>query len=109
MTLNDLREQIEIETAQIQRTLDEISSLRRDLSGRTPSVRELAAAALFLANFYNGVENILKRICRFQEVELPHGVDSHLELAEFFTQPLHGLPALLTPPQVRATGLRLAF
>jgi hypothetical protein len=70
--------------------------LKRDVQGRAPTVRELAAAGLFLANLYSGVENILKRIARFHQLELPSGADWHIELVKAFGQPLHiGLPVLL--------------
>jgi hypothetical protein len=61
-----------------------------------PSLRELAAAGLFLANFYNGIENVLKRICRSHDVEIPAGGDWHLELVKSFCDPpREGLPRLL--------------
>jgi hypothetical protein len=77
-------------------TVDELSSLRDDVAAREPTVRELAAAGLFLANFYNGIENVLKRICRFHEIDIRAGSDWHVELAKAFCEPSHkGLPLLL--------------
>ena len=49
MKPNELAEQIDIEFEVIQLTVDELSSLRNDISGREPTLRELAAAGLFLA------------------------------------------------------------
>jgi hypothetical protein len=43
------------------------------LLAEIPTVREQTAAAAFLAQFYNGIENILKRISIFYEVPLPTG------------------------------------
>jgi len=37
--------------------------LYKDIGDNTPNLREKTAAGAFLAHFYNGVENILKRIC----------------------------------------------
>jgi hypothetical protein len=49
-----------------------------------------------LANFYNGIENILKRICRFHGIAIPAGGDWHVELAKSFCDPPRlGLPPLL--------------
>lgn len=96
MKPNELAEQIDIEFEAIQLSVDELSSLRDDVSSREPTVRELAAAGLFLANFYNGIENVLKRVCRFHEVDIPSGSDWHVELAKAFCDPpREGLPLLL--------------
>ena len=96
MKPNELAEQIDIEFEAIQLTVDELSSLRDDISGREPTLRELAAAGLFLATFYNGIENILKRICRFHEIDTPVGSDWHVELVRSFGDPPRGgLPLLL--------------
>ncbi len=88
MNLHELREQIDIERDSIDRTLAELLLLKRDLAEREPSVRDLAAAGLFLANFYTGIENIFKRLCRYHELEIPAGADWHLELTRRMTQPL---------------------
>jgi hypothetical protein len=70
----------------------------------------LAAAALFLANFYNGIENVLKRICRFNHVDIPAGGDWHLELASSFGDlPRHGLPRLLDAQLVSDLAPYLQF
>ncbi len=96
MKPSELREQVDLEYESIQLTLDELASLKKDIRGRQPTVREMAAAGLFLANYYNGIENILKRICRYHEVTIPSGGDWHVELAKAFCQPpQEQLPALL--------------
>ena len=65
MTVDELREEIGIELESIGNTVRELASLRTDLGTREPTIREKTAAAAFMAQFYGGVENILKRICRF--------------------------------------------
>jgi hypothetical protein len=96
MTRNELAQQIDIEFERIQMTVDQLVSLRNDLAHRDPTIRELAAAGLFLSNFYSGIENVLKRICRFHQVDLPVGSDWHLELIKAFCDPaLEELPLLL--------------
>lgn len=45
------------------------------------------AAGAFLAQFYAGIENILKRLCRFHGIELPAGESWHIELFQWFCQP----------------------
>lgn len=87
MKVEELDEEIRIEFELIENILQEISSLRIDLSGREPSIREKTAAAAFLAQFYNGVENILKRINKFHNVDLPSGDTWHMDLFKRFCIP----------------------
>lgn len=95
MTSEDLRDEIAIEFENIEMVLRELSVLQEDVKGREASVREKTAAAAFLAQFYNGVENILKRISRYHNVPLPSGEMWHVELFRRFCEPsLLSLPAL---------------
>ena len=61
-------------------TVDELVALQRDLDHKEPTTREKTAAAAFLAQFYNGLENILKRIYRYHGLDLPTGETWHVEL-----------------------------
>jgi hypothetical protein len=76
-------------------TVTELLALHRDLTDREPTVREKAAAAAFLAQFYNGIENILRRIGRHHDVPLPAGETWPTDLFRRFCSPAHpGLPQL---------------
>lgn len=88
MTGDDLREEISIELEQLDLVVGELSSLCFDVAGREPSLREKTAAAAFLAQFYGGVENILKRISRFHGVPLPIGDTWHTDLFRNFCHPV---------------------
>ena len=92
MTLDDLRNEVEIDLNAIDQTLAELIALQIDLGGRNPTVREKAAAATFLAQLYSGAENILKRINRFYDLPLPSSENWHLELFLRFCEP--GYPPL---------------
>jgi hypothetical protein len=95
VTAAELHEEIAIELEAIEITLNELLALQRDTSGREPTVREKTAAAAFLAQFYAGIENILKRISRYHDVPLPTGDAWHIELFQRFCLPSHPkLPAL---------------
>lgn len=82
-----LREEISIELEAITQIVHELVSLNQDLGDQMPTIREKTAAAAFLAQFYNGVENILKRICVFYEVRLPEGDSWHVALFKMFSPP----------------------
>ena len=90
-----LREEVSIETEHLIATIHELTALDQDLVEREPTLREKAAAAVFLAQFYTGIENILKRICHFNNVPLPGGETWHIELFKQFCAPAYApLPEL---------------
>ena len=95
MTSDELQEEINIEIELIEGVLQEISSLRKDVADREPTIREKAAAAAFLAQFYGGIENILKRINKFYSIPLPTGDTWHMDLFKRFCAPSYDpLPEL---------------
>jgi hypothetical protein len=95
MTPEELREEIAIELENIEMVLRELCLLHEDAYGREVSVREKTAAAAFLAQFYSGIENILKRISRYSNVPLPSGEIWHAELVRRFCDPpFSSLPVL---------------
>ena len=69
-----LREEIAIELEAMEMTVKELLALQHDVAGRESTVRENTAAAAFLAQFYNGLENILKRISHFHHIPLQQGI-----------------------------------
>jgi hypothetical protein len=87
MTADELREEINLEIELIDKLLQEISDLRAEVAEREPLTREKTAAAAFLAQFYSGVENILKRISKFHDLPLPAGDTWHLDLFKRFCSP----------------------
>ena len=92
MNADELKADIAIEFDALRQVVNELEALRRDVAGREPTVREKTAAAAFLAQFYSGLENILKRLSRFHGVELPAGENWHLDLFKRFCPP--GQPPL---------------
>ncbi|GEM_PF-223332 len=96
MSLDDLREEINGELELMNATVNELLSLKNDAQQRVLTVRELTATATFLAQFYNGVENILKRICMFYNVPIPNSGQWHTKLFKQFCHPPQPpLPLLL--------------
>jgi len=94
VTHDELREEIEIELESMAKMVREVVQLYRDVGDETPAMREKTAAGAFLAHFYNGVENILKRISRFYAVPLPQGAKWHVELLRQFCESGGPLPVL---------------
>jgi len=89
-----LKEEISIEFDFIDKVIIEILSLKKSLGDRIPSTLEKTAAAAFLAQFYSGIENILKRICKFYDIPLPSGNNWHYELVRRFQTDETPLPLL---------------
>ncbi len=87
MTIEELREEISIELEYMGATVKESVELLHDFSVKHPAIREKTAAAAFLAQFYGGIENILKRIHRYHEIPLPTGDSWHLEIFRRFCNP----------------------
>jgi hypothetical protein len=87
MTSSELVEEIRIELDNIETVLQELAGLYKDVKSGEVSLRNKTAAAAFLAQFYGGIENILKRISRFYDVSLPVGNLWHIELFKRFCDP----------------------
>lgn len=110
MTAEELKAEVAVEFEALQQVVAELEALRTDVGDREPSVREKTAAAAFLAQFYAGIENILKRLSRFHEVALPVGENWHLELFKRFCQPMQPraahspLPVLFDQALARQLG-----
>lgn len=103
MTIEELREEIEIELELIEAVVAEAISLRNDVGEREPTVREKTAAAAFIAQFYGGIENILKRIHRYYGIPMPVGDTWHIEICRRFSPPGYlELPILFDDSLARA-------
>jgi hypothetical protein len=99
MSAGDLKDEVNYDLRQMQVVVDELTALRCDVGERSPTLREMMAAGAFLSSFYNGVENILKRISKYHGVALPTGDQWHVMLLDRFREPPEdGLPVLFTEP-----------
>lgn len=87
MILEELREAVALELAYLQKTADDAAGLLALTQAREVTVYDRAAAAMLLAQFYNGIENVLKRISTYHEIPLPEGESSHAELFRQFCDP----------------------
>lgn len=91
-----LKEEVAVQIAFLDATVREVCLMRDDLSQREPTLRDISAAAGFLADFYGGIENILKRICVARGIALAAGEEWHRRLFQQFCEPgVHGLPVLI--------------
>ena len=96
MSSSEFHDEIAIQIEAMTATIAELVALHQDVSDRIPTVREKTAASTFLAQLYNGVENILKRVSYHCDVPLPIGETWHVDLFQRFISPTYAdLPPLL--------------
>lgn len=86
MKIQILREEIKIELTYLDSTIKSIIELRNLIADAQPDVFQKAAMSQFIIEYYNGIENILKRICKYHNISLPYGDDSHIRLFNLFTE-----------------------
>ncbi len=86
MTKTELREEVHDELEQMDTVVAELVRLRHDVGSNRPTLREKVAGGAFLMQFYNGTENILKRIAQFHGISVPRGAKWHAKLFERFTE-----------------------
>ena len=96
----DYRLRVEAEYEAIERTLSSLPSIA--LAELTEL--ELAGVAALLHNFYNGLENILKQVCRAQQIYIPSGPSWHRDLLM-----TTGAANILSEPMVDELRRYLAF
>jgi hypothetical protein len=85
MSIN-LKDEIELELVFIKKTVNDINGLIDLTSNRDLTIYDSAAAAMLLSQYYNGIENILKRIIKAKKLKQPTGEQSHVDLFNMFTQ-----------------------
>ncbi len=104
MIADDLKAEIDIGIESIETALEKLAALYVDVGTRRPTVREKTAAATFLAQFYGGIENILKRISLFHNMPIPTGKTWQMDLFKRFCIPSYrSLPELID--EFLASGL----
>jgi hypothetical protein len=82
---DEVRAEVRIEFAAIERLLSDHAELLDAVRLREPTIWERSALAAVLHAFYNGVENVLKRIAAKVDAHIPEGSDWHARLIEQFT------------------------
>ena len=84
MKKNELFEEIDIEFESLHNVECHVDELLQLAGSRAPSAIEKTAAGAFLSQFYNGIENILKRFVKHLGDSMPAGDDWHIVLLNMF-------------------------
>lgn len=82
----ELKNEIDIELINIEIVTNEAINLFKTIGGKKPDNVQKTALAAFASQFYNGIENILKRIHKSYSIPLPVGDNWHIQLLNRFSR-----------------------
>ena len=83
----ELREDVLDEEKAIEEILERLSSVRNKFDPKVKDYLTEPAMGTYLMNFYNGIENILKRITKEYYLVMPKGESWHKELLILSSNP----------------------
>jgi hypothetical protein len=86
----ELREDVLDEQRAIEETLERLRKLRKQFDPRIKDYSTEPAMGTYLMNFYNGIENILRRISKTYYGTMPKGGSWHKELLRLSFHPPSG-------------------
>lgn len=86
----ELREDILDEEEAIEETLERLYEVRRQFDPQSKDYCTEPAMGTYLMNFYNGIENIMKRISKEYYLTMPKGKSWHKELLASSFKPPEG-------------------
>lgn len=103
------RKQVGVERQQLQRLLETYRPILKKCATRPPSDIELSGLAALLHSFYNGIENVFKRIAEEIDGQLPGGEAWHRELLDAMGQPGRARPAVISKGLIERLDAYLDF
>ena len=92
----ELKEDILDEEKAIEETLERLSKVRSKFSPQLKDYSTEPAMGTYLMNFYNGIENIMKRISKDYYLTMPKGESWHKELLTLSSNPPEGKIPIFT-------------
>jgi hypothetical protein len=93
---DSLREQVTVEPEQLHRLLEMYRPLVERCANDAPNDIELSALAAMLHSFYNGIENIFKRVAEELDGGSPSGEFWHRKLLDSMKTPRTSRPAAVS-------------
>ncbi|MCX7736372.1 MAG: hypothetical protein N2319_06630 [Candidatus Kapabacteria bacterium] len=83
--MQKLIEEIRLELKELSIIVNDVESLLENTKNILPTNVHKTALGGFASQFYSGIENILKRIHKYYNAELPKGNNWHINLLDRFT------------------------
>jgi len=105
----EVREQIDLERANIDTLFAAYREVVQKVATRPPDFIELSALATMLHSFYNGIENIFKRIAAEIDHDVPTGATSHAKLLTMMANPGHHRPPVISKAMQGRLSAYLSF
>lgn len=110
LNISLLKVEIASDLSDLGRIASEVKNLEREIGSSEPTYRDKAAFGALLHSFYNGIENILKRIAEEVDGSVPVGEGWHRALLKRMERSVDGVrPALLDSDTVRLLRPYLGF
>jgi hypothetical protein len=98
----ELREEVEDELSRLRRSLEESEPRRADLLAHGPDDQldswDRGAAAANIHEVYSGMENLLKRVAKVVDKQVPDGQSWHKDLLGQLAMPTGTRPAAISGP-----------
>lgn len=85
MNTEKLIEEINIELNNLAFTINLIKKVQDEIGNDEPDIIKKSAITQFVSEFYHGVENIIKRLCKYYKIPIPAGGSSHIDLLNIFS------------------------
>jgi hypothetical protein len=104
-----VRKQVSLGRQQLRRLLVTYHALLRKCETSPPDDVELSALAAMIHSFYNGIENIFKRIAEGLDGQLPPSEFWHRELLDTMNKPGKVRPAVISESLVECLDSYLDF
>lgn len=105
----EVREQVDLERANIDTLFAAYRELVQKVATLPPDFIELSALATMLHSFYNGVENIFKRIAAGIDHDVPSGATSHAALLTMMANPAPHRPSVISKAMQDRLSAYLSF
>jgi hypothetical protein len=86
MTAQEHHSELLSEMSALEQTAQMLELLRYEYENGTFTERDVYAAAMAFQNLYTGIENIFKRICKYQNIPLPTHENWHISIMKLFSE-----------------------
>jgi hypothetical protein len=104
-----LLKQIKLERCMLRQLFEDHRPLLNKSELALPDRIECSALAAFLHGFYNGIENIFKRVALELREDMPEGASWHQALLEQMAKPGTRRPVVISPDLLESLKEYLAF
>ncbi len=106
---DDVQEEVELELSLLRRLFEEHAALLAGVTDQEPGSTQVLALGAILQSFYNGCEEIFKRIAQEIDQEMPSGETWHRDLLASMSRGTAVRPAVISDPLLSALAGYLRF